>query len=110
MDKALNLPAALRADADAVPRLSPVGRHRKTLVAGDDELDRSIDLFCSKRNQSRARRQLSLGAERAADKRADDMNSLGIDTERLRDAVLETVYELARLIDRQFAVAPTCRR
>ena len=65
-----------------------------------------LSFFAAKRHEPGARRQLRLGAERAADERADDMHLGRIDAELLGDAVLQAVHELARLIDRQFAVAP----
>ena len=71
-----------------------------------DELDRAVELLGRQRDQRGARRHLRLGAERAADEGADHVHLVGVDPELLRDAVLEPIDELARLIDRQLVVAP----
>ena len=70
----------------------------------------TVQPFGGERNEPGARRQLSLRAEGAADKGADDANLSGVDAELLGHAVLEPIDELARLINGQPVVVPGAGR
>ena len=100
------LAVLLRAEPDVVARFGAIGRNGEALVARRDELDRPVEPSGRERDERRARRHHALRAERAADIAADHTHLVRLDAEPLRDAILEAVDELARLIDGELVVRP----
>jgi hypothetical protein len=88
----------------------PIGCDRKALVARGNELDRPVEPLGSERDQRGAGRHGSFRAERTAHIGAHHVNSIGIDAEPMSHAVLESIDELARLIDGQLIAGPRAGR
>src|SRR5439155_21346447 len=101
-----DLAVTFGAKPDMVTRLRTVGRDGEALIARGDELDRAVELTCSQRHQRRARGHRAFGTEGATHKAAHHVNLVCVDAEPLRNAGLEAIDELARLMDRDLVAGP----
>jgi hypothetical protein len=98
------------AEAQAMAGLGAIGRNAEALFARQDQLHWPPEAAGRQRDQRRARRHRGLGPERATDEGTDDADVVGRHAQLLRNAMLQAVHHLARLVDRELVAGPQARR
>ena len=101
MRERLELAVARGSEPDAMARLGPVGRDRKSLASRRNQLYGPSKPACGHGDQRGALGQRALGTECAPHERADDPDTAGIDAQLLSHAAPDPVNGLTWLIDGQ---------
>src|SRR5271167_3586433 len=106
MTERLKLSVWRGSELDAVPRLRPECRNRKTLFAGRHKFHRPAQSAGCDRDNRGSLRQGALGAEGAADIAADNPDLTGFDAKLGCKPVFDPIDVLARLMDGQLGAIP----